>query len=108
MFLYGESTSRDLGTLLPQEIDLQREEARYVDDAVFVKPEYARRGVAREVMQVLEQTAKQAGIKKLRLSSTLNAVPFYKAMGFHDLESSVYHSPSGVSLDCMLMEKYLL
>jgi GNAT superfamily N-acetyltransferase len=45
-------------------------------------PACLREGVARAIMQRVFETAHEAGIDLLCCLSTLNAVPFYRAMGF--------------------------
>ena len=76
-------------------------------DAIFVHPSKIRSGVGRKIMSYLEELALQAGLTKMILESTLNAVPFYRACGFVEETPSMYESSRGVSLDCVLMKKSL-
>jgi len=76
-------------------------------DAVFVRPAYMGRGVGRAVMNHLEGMASTAGLRQILLESTLNAAPFYRALGFEGDSRVVYESSLGVSLTCVPMAKVL-
>ncbi|WP_120510672.1 GNAT family N-acetyltransferase [Photobacterium salinisoli] len=76
-------------------------------DAMFVDPDYFGRGAAKQMLAFLEKLGKQHGLSLLKLESTLNAAPFYRSCGFIGEALSTYHSPRGVSLDCIPMEKPL-
>lgn len=78
-----------------------------VVDAIFVEPNYSGRGAAKKMLQFLEHLAKEQGLRLLTLESTLNAAPFYRACGFVGDKVSAYHSPKGIRLDCVPMEKPL-
>ena len=49
---------------------------------LYVSPDVKGRGVGRELLRKLEETARAYGLKSLRLTSSLNAVPFYERAGF--------------------------
>lgn len=76
-------------------------------DAVFVDPAHAGLGIGKRLLAALEQLARGRGIARLRLSASLNAVPFYRAAGFIPLREEAYAHPSGISLDSVAMEKDL-
>ena len=76
-------------------------------DAVFVDPARAGLGIGRQLLMALEQLARQRGMARLRLSASLNAVPFYQAAGFVALRAEAYAHPSGISLASVAMEKVL-
>ena len=76
-------------------------------DAVFVLPGYMRRGVGRALMVHLESLALDAGLKEICLEATLNAVLFYRALGFEGSRKAIYESSLGVSLECVPMIKKL-
>ncbi|MCL2918366.1 GNAT family N-acetyltransferase [Shewanella litorisediminis] len=76
-------------------------------EAVFVDPDMMGRGIGKRLMTFIEQMALSRGIARLRLASTLNAVPFYRACGYGEETPSLYHSPRGFTLDCCLMYKNL-
>ena len=74
-------------------------------DAIFVHPNHMGAGVGRKILLYLEQIASEAGLTQLKLDSTLNARPFYRAYGFEGEKVSKYNSPWGVTLDCIPMKK---
>lgn len=76
-------------------------------DAVFVDPTRAGLGIGKRLLAALEQLARQRGMGRLRLSASLNAVPFYRAAGFVALREEAYAHPSGISLASVAMEKAL-
>ena len=76
-------------------------------DAVFVYPAHAGLGIGKRLLAALEQLASERGITRLRLSASLNAVPFYRAAGFVALREEAYAHPSGISLASVAMEKQL-
>lgn len=77
-------------------------------DAIFVDPDFYGKGAAKMMLHFLEGLANQHNLPLMKLESTLNAAAFYRSCGFIGDELSTYHSPSGISLDCVPMEKRLL
>ena len=77
-------------------------------DAIFVDPGFFGKGAAKMMLQFLEGLANQHNLPLMTLESTLNAAAFYRSCGFIGDELSTYHSPRGISLDCIPMEKRLL
>ena len=75
----------------------------------YVSPSVKRQGVGRRLIAELERRAVMQGCVKLGVSSTLNALPFYKACGFVvvDLEKSHCHCLGGVTLECKVLEKII-
>lgn len=49
---------------------------------LYVSPDVAGRGVGLKLLRTLEERARAHGLKSLRLTSSLNAVPFYERAGF--------------------------
>jgi GNAT superfamily N-acetyltransferase len=76
-------------------------------DAVFVHPTAFRRGIGAAIMRQLEQIARANGLRRLVLDATLNAVEFYRSMGFEGHARGTYASPRGLSLACIPMTKTL-
>jgi hypothetical protein len=58
-------------------------------------------------MAHLEDLAIASGLGIIHLDATLNAVSFYRAMGFEGEKMAVYASSLGVSLACVPMIKHL-
>lgn len=71
-------------------------------DAIFVDPDYAGRGIGKQLLRALEIMLPGA---PLHLYASLNAVPFYQSAGFRPLERTQYEHPSGLQLDCVHMAK---
>jgi len=76
-------------------------------DALFVHPQYMRAGIGKHMMILLESLALQAGLKQLHLESTLNAVKFYRSLGFIGDTFSKYQTSKGLSLACLPMTKII-
>ncbi|QDX30895.1 GNAT family N-acetyltransferase [Dickeya poaceiphila] len=76
-------------------------------DAVFVEPDVMGQGVGKRMMQHLEVLANAAGLAEIQLDASLNAAPFYRALGFSGDDVSLYHSPNGFSLPCIPMVKVI-
>jgi hypothetical protein len=55
----------------------------------------------------LEDAARAAGVEKLHLSATLNAVSFYERAGYVGEGPVVHRLPTGVELECLRMSKEL-
>ena len=75
-------------------------------EAVYVAPEYVRRGVGREILQALESVARDVGLTLLRLSSSLNAVQFYENAGYRRQQQRRYLLPCEM-VACLPMIKEL-
>jgi putative acetyltransferase len=76
-------------------------------NATYVSPKVTRRGVGRRLVQAMETIARQQGVTRLHLSSTLNAVPFYESLGYLQEGASSNRLPTGVKLPCVVMTKDL-
>lgn len=99
-FLVAEADGTVAGFCM---LDLEKQEIA----AVFVRPDFLRRGIGSKLVCELESSARSLGLRKVTLSSTLNAVDFYRSMGFQALGVGTYRHSGGFDLDCVLMEKTL-
>jgi GNAT superfamily N-acetyltransferase len=50
--------------------------------SLFVRGDFQRQGIGRQLVQRFEEESIKLGVKVIRLSATLFAVPFYLAMGY--------------------------
>ena len=75
--------------------------------AVFVRPDFARRGVARAIIDRCEHAIRTAGFKRIELRSTLPGVPFYTACGYTSHEDFEAKLPNDLSLPVVRMAKDL-
>lgn len=73
--------------------------------AMFVLPEYARRGIGRMIIDRAEAEAREAGFDTCELMATLPGVPLYEACGYERLEDVVIELPDGMQLACIRMAR---
>jgi len=76
-------------------------------DAAFVDPAQQGRGIARRLLAALDAMAIERGLRRLFLSASLNAVPFYAAAGYVEVRREIYPHRSGIQLESVFMEKTL-
>jgi len=72
--------------------------------SLFVMPEYAGKGIGQEMIEFLFTKASNAGIKILKVDSSLNAVNFYRRNGFVEKSKSDFTTQNGVVLESIKME----
>jgi GNAT superfamily N-acetyltransferase len=73
--------------------------------AMFVRPEWTRRGFGRAILDAGHNAARAEGFSSLDLGATLPGVALYKSFGFREVEPFVVTMPDGVSLDAVAMER---
>jgi len=73
--------------------------------AIFVHPDWSRRGLGTLLLETCENAAKSAGFTKFEMGSTLTGVPLYKLRGYHVIESIAVPLPNGESLPVIRMAK---
>jgi putative acetyltransferase len=74
-------------------------------EAIYVDPDWARRGVGRALLGALEADARALGLPGLVLEASLNSVPFYVAMGFRQRGLDRHELAPGVQMVFAVMEK---
>lgn len=78
-----------------------------VIEGVYVDPDFSRQGVGRALVAAVEDEAVRLGIARISLDASLNAVPFYSALGYA-IEGDLRHPlGGGHSIGCKLMSKRL-
>lgn len=75
--------------------------------AVYVHPDHAREGVGTAILEHLLALAREEGLDRVHLWSSLPAVTFYEAAGFEDLGEDLHRTSRGVVIECVEMEKEL-
>jgi N-acetylglutamate synthase-like GNAT family acetyltransferase len=75
--------------------------------AFFIHPQWARRGIGRQIIEVCERAAQQAGFTVLEMAATLPGVPLYKACGYEVIEPFDVPLPEGTTLPVILMRKII-
>ncbi len=73
--------------------------------AIFVHPDWARRGLGTLLLETCENAAKFAGFTKFEMGSTLTGVPLYKLRGYQVIEPIAVPLPNGESLSVIRMAK---
>ena len=54
--------------------------------AIFVHPDFARRGLGSVILAEVENAARQAGFQRFEMGSTLTGVPLYRLKGYVEVE----------------------
>lgn len=76
-------------------------------NAVYAHPHYTQLGVGTLLLNAVETEALAQNMKKLKLSASITAVPFYQARGYQAIARSFHPLRSGVEIPCVSMEKSL-
>jgi GNAT superfamily N-acetyltransferase len=90
----------------------QEERARFLDPAsepariraMFVRGDWARRGLGTRILDACQAAARAAGFTNLALMATLPGFPLYEHYGFREVERTEITLPDGVRLECVSME----
>ena len=90
-----------VGGWSPDSLDADLAWIRYL----FVHPEATRRGIGRRLVEQAERSACGAGRPRLRVWSSLNAVGFYRAVGYLPERRARWPVRTGIDLDYVLMGK---
>jgi len=73
--------------------------------AFFVHPAWARRGIGGMILEACESAATAAGFRRLEMGATLTGVPFYRAKGYVELETTNVPLEDGLTLPIIRMGK---
>lgn len=73
--------------------------------AFFVDPDFARKGIGRQIIGACEAAARAAGFTHLELGATLPGVPLYAALGYSPIEHIEHPMPEGEVLPIVRMGK---
>ncbi|HUA21780.1 MAG TPA: GNAT family N-acetyltransferase [Bryobacteraceae bacterium] len=73
--------------------------------AIFVHPEWARRGLGTLILKHCEDAARQAGFRAVEMGSTLTGVPLYTLKGYQRQENVGVPLPNGEILPIVHMVK---
>lgn len=74
---------------------------------VFVKPALLGKGIGKDLMNFIEDKAREKKKEKLFLHSHLSSAGFYEKLGYKSIEMKTEHF-GDMSAQTILMEKYLL
>jgi GNAT superfamily N-acetyltransferase len=73
--------------------------------AMFVRGDWARRGLGTRILEACEAAARAAGFSSLALMATLPGFPLYQRYGFREIERTDIILPDGVHLQGIAMER---
>lgn len=76
-------------------------------DSLYLLPHFEGKGYGKAILFHVEDIARSLEIHELNLSSTLNAVEFYRQMGYEGTSKSFFKLKSGTELECIKMSKKL-
>jgi putative acetyltransferase len=74
---------------------------------VYVRPEYARKGIGRRILRELLDEARRQGLREVCCLSSLNAEAFYASCGFHPGQKCKHRFRHGGEIDCIPMKTSL-
>jgi putative acetyltransferase len=74
---------------------------------LFVDPRAARQSIGRRLVEQAEGSAHAAGRPRLHVWASLNAVAFYRALGYRRQRRARWPIQAGIDLDNVLMTKRL-
>jgi GNAT superfamily N-acetyltransferase len=75
--------------------------------AIFVDPEWARKGLGTLILKHCEEAARRAGFHSLEMGSTLTGVPLYTLKGYQPRETAAIPLPNGEVLRIVHMVKII-
>ena len=87
-----------IGALVLEESELR---------AVYVSPEGSRQGCGSALVREIERTARDNDVARLTLHASLNAEPFYTALGYSVIERTKVALPNGHLMAVVRMGKDL-
>lgn len=73
--------------------------------AIFVHPEFARRGLGSLILARVEEAAREAGFRRYEMGSTLTGVPLYRLKGYIEVERIAVPLGNGEALPVVKMVK---
>ena len=95
----GDQAKRTEDNLLDPKIDPARIRA------FFIHPDYARRGIGKQIIEACESAAKSAGFQQLELAATLPGEPMYRAVDYEVIERFELSFSNGIFLPLVRMGK---
>jgi putative acetyltransferase len=75
--------------------------------AIYVSPDFKRRGVGTAILRELERIARERAMPHLQMDASLTAEPFYSKNGYRVIERGFHVLRNGVKMACVKMKKEL-
>ena len=72
--------------------------------AMFVRPDWTRRGLGTRILAACEAAASAEGYRRLALVATMPGLALYERYGFRVVEPREVTMPDGTAIDCVAME----
>ena len=73
--------------------------------AMYVDPDFARRGIGSMILTLCEGAVLEAGFARAEMMATLAGVPLYRSCGYVEVEQIEAKSSEGVAIPLIRMEK---
>lgn len=73
--------------------------------AIFVHPEFSRKGLGSLILATVEEAARSAGFRRFEMGSTLTGVPLYRLKGYVETERIAVPLKNGEALPVVRMVK---
>ena len=73
--------------------------------AMYVDPDFARRGIGSMILKLCEGAVLEAGFGRAEMMATLAGVPLYRACGYVEIEQVRVVSSNGITIPLIRMEK---
>ncbi len=73
--------------------------------AIFVHPEFSRKGLGSLILATVEEAARAAGFRRFEMGSTLTGVPLYRLKGYVETERIAVPLRNGEALPVVRMVK---
>lgn len=74
--------------------------------AIYVHPEFTRKGIGSRLLNILEDDAKACGINSLMVDASITAKPFYDSCGYQ-MKTPVLVSVRGIQVHYIKMQKVI-
>ena len=74
---------------------------------LFIDPNFVRKGVGKLLLKQVEAIALENGVAIMKVSASLNSLPFYSKMGFQEVERNMHQIMCACSVECVGMVKHL-
>lgn len=75
--------------------------------AIYVRPDCARQGVGRRLLEAVEASARMHALTRLKVQATVNAIPLYQVQGYTLDGFTSFMLKVGTALPCANMHKDL-